>query len=203
MKGAVNLALMHASFLTAGVSGSKRNIFRLELSEEEAEWGVAPTSPGPHVRVYRIEQSDLGSTDSREVREFNQAFGQFVRLLKGRRVTVTTVDCLCYDAASSALQRFHAKKEEFAVLGVDLAEQWVFHGSDDDGIEGIVKDGFLVGGVDPGVKKANGDVYGSGVYSATGPSTPMYYGRGSHKVGRDCMSVARVCVCVHAVRSAR
>ena len=39
-----------------------------------------------------------------------------------------------------------------------------------------------VGGVDKGVGVANGNVYGNGVYSATGPSTPMGYSKTSNTI---------------------
>jgi hypothetical protein len=40
--------------------------------------------------------------------------------------------------------------------------------------------GFLVGGA--GVQVANGTAYGQGVYSATGPNTPMGYAKSSNEV---------------------
>ena len=145
---------------------------------------ITPSSPGPHVLLYTVTSDSVrGSVESTELHAFNDACGHFTRLLTGRSATaVSTVECICYEHSSPVLKRFKAKKEAFKAAGIDLTEQWVFHGSSAKGIAGIVKDGFKVGGKDAGISAVNGTAYGHGVYTASGPNTPMAYAeRGQSK----------------------
>ena len=132
--------------------------------------------------VYTIASDFVRSgVERKELHAFNSACGHFA--LTGKSATaVRTVECICYEPSSPVLQRFKAKKEAFKAAGVDSTEQWVFHGSSAKGIAGIVKDGFKVGGKDAGISAVNGTAYGQGVYTASGPNTPMSYAeRGQSK----------------------
>ena len=69
-------------------------------------------------------------------------------------------------------RRFEAKREALRAAGKSTNEIWVFHGTSSQSvINSIMREGFRVGG--KGVAVANGSVYGRGVYTATGPDTPM------------------------------
>ena len=93
------------------------------------------------------------------------------------RVQVTQVDL--YDVPDlHAL--FNAKRDEFSFEGKGTKTIWVFHGTREENIRPIMTGGFKVGGVDIAV--ANGRAFGTGVYTAVGPSTPMGYGLGTNKV---------------------
>jgi hypothetical protein len=73
----------------------------------------------------------------------------------------------------SAKQRFEAKRAALAAAGKPTNEIWVFHGTaSQQNIDSIISGGFRVGGVD-GHAIANAAVHGNGVYTATGPATPM------------------------------
>ena len=73
----------------------------------------------------------------------------------------------------SAKQRFEAKRAALAAAGKPTNEIWVFHGTaSQQNIDSIISGGFRVGGVD-GHPIANAAVHGNGVYTATGPATPM------------------------------
>jgi hypothetical protein len=96
-------------------------------------------------------------------------------------VIIKQVDYYCYE--NSELQsKFHAKQLEFKRAKKSDKAIWVFHGtSDHRNIGPIMKTGFLVGGQN-GHPISNGEAYGQGVYSATGPATPMGYGRDASAV---------------------
>lgn len=159
----------------------QRDVQRIVLNDGEMRWTVTPTSPGHGVYLYSIPAHTVRNAfDSKELREFNQAFGHFVRLLPERSRHVSAVDVIQYDAMSDVLRRFQDKKRDFITCNISVKEQWVFHGSSPEGIHGIVKGGFLIGGRD--VKLASGASYGTGVYTAIGPKTPICYSTNSKTV---------------------
>lgn len=55
---------------------------------------------------------------------------------------------------------------------------FVFHGSDYNNYDPITRNGFLIGGISPGLNIAHGKAMGYGVYSAITPDTPLGYARG-------------------------
>ena len=83
---------------------------------------------------------------------------------------------------SPVLQAYEQKRSQFSIKeGQSLeGEIWVFHGTSPQSVDAIVSEGFKVGGVQTAV--VNGTVYGAGVYTATGPSTPIGYSRGCGQV---------------------
>jgi hypothetical protein len=162
---------------------------RRQLAQKEAEWarreqdfhGQNWTSPEIKIdettSFHRIFISQLDNQESQENNHWNFAAHQVQRLTTGgERLNVVQVDV--YNN-TMLKQRFNLQKDNF-VTNLGAAAQtavWVFHGTPDDArINAIMKDGFKVGGVDPGVPVLNGAVHGHGVYTASGPDTPMQYG---------------------------
>jgi hypothetical protein len=147
-------------------------------------WGGGTGCRALRPGVVRYElRGDPGNGDTREVREYNMAFGQFLRLHSGpgsRQPRVTRVDV--YENAPLAA-KFARERERLLRAGAPVGETWVFHGTSPvDNVVSIMCDGFKVGGCADGVPVANGAAYGSGVYTAKGPNTPMCYGRKTGQV---------------------
>ena len=106
---------------------------------------------------------------------FSQAFTQYGALLQGSAKRVQKVE---YYINPILQANFDKKMAEFKAAGKSDQPIWIFHGSDSGNIPLIMEGGFKVGGKTYGGKKfpvANGAVHGQGVYSATGPNTPMAY----------------------------
>ena len=142
------------------------------------EWEVSgQTHDGVTVRQLRADQ--VGSKASKECEEFNIACGHFLRFLGDKRTAnVTQVDV--YDSLV-VQQQYEQKKEEFKREKKPMGEEWVFHGTPKaENVQSICQRGFKIGGDD--VTIAHGRLYGRGVYSATGPDTPMLYGSDAKSV---------------------
>ena len=144
------------------------------------------------VGCHKIFADKLGADDTKEAYHFNFALGQYVRLLVGMSPPkVTRVDVYESQGVEDA---FNSQKNDFERKGKSTDQVWVFHGTGTaGGVEAICRGGFKVGG--EGVAVVNGAVHGQGVYAATGPDTPMGYGRASNSVvlckalpGRQCAS---------------
>ena len=131
-----------------------------------------------HVRVYELTRTFIHSTSeaSRDVKEFNFASMQFCRLLNRPPTAVTQVDVIVYDSEAAVVMDYMATRKRFAAEEKTTKEILVFHGTDDVATCRIITDGFKIGGCDEGVTVKHGRTYGSGVYTATGPSAPMGYG---------------------------
>ncbi|KAJ7698699.1 hypothetical protein B0H17DRAFT_1050445 [Mycena rosella] len=78
--------------------------------------------------------------------------------------------------------RFEAAKETLSSLGIDTTERNLFHGTDATNIQPILRNGFLIPGVSPGVAMVNGAARGIGIYLATTPLTSLGYTRGANKM---------------------
>ena len=75
-------------------------------------------------------------------------------------------------------EAWRSKRREIEAREGPQSLIWVFHGTALTQAAHIMSEGFKVGGRDIGV--ANGSVHGVGVYTATGPGTPlMRYGHGT------------------------
>ena len=142
-------------------------------------WNVAGQVVGT-ATCRELVAASLGSKDSRELDEYNFALGHFVRLLGGRDDRpVHRIDV--YDSPEVDA-KYRAKKDEFIRADKPADEFWVFHGCPtSEGTRSICTSGFKVGGQD-GHPISNGAAHGQGVYTATGPSTPMGYGSQSRSV---------------------
>lgn len=148
----IAVKMTHTSTTTAGTS---------------KKWTRPATSFRDGVLKYEIRQSDLVSgIDSREQDEFNFACGQMVRLHSQQALKVHQVDV--YE--NPLTEATYASKKDTMPSSREL---WVFHGT--ASTDTIMTEGFKVGGRDPGVRVANGTAHGYGVYTATGPGTPMHY----------------------------
>ena len=102
-----------------------------------------------------------------------------MRLLGGAARPVTQVDIYESKQVKSAYEQL---KGQFAARGFN-EEIWVFHGTSSAAtVKTICTGGFKVAGQPGGPPIANGAAHGHGVYSATGPQTPMGYGQGSNSV---------------------
>jgi hypothetical protein len=138
-------------------------------------WTMRPKRLADGAEVYQIaRESLLSGEDTREQDEFNFALGQVARLhsagtqLRVQQVDVYNAPLLCAVFAS--------KKEAMPDAGG--RELWVFHGTTKSNISSIMLGGFKVGGQDDGCAVVNGTAFGHGIYTATGPATPMQYAKG-------------------------
>eukprot|EP00658_Telonema_sp_P-2_P059095 TRINITY_DN4779_c0_g1_i1.p1 TRINITY_DN4779_c0_g1~~TRINITY_DN4779_c0_g1_i1.p1 ORF type:complete len:856 (+),score=115.95 TRINITY_DN4779_c0_g1_i1:214-2781(+) len=126
-----------------------------------------------------IKAADVTAQDSKELREFYFATGQYMRLLGSSAEPVTRVDV--YESAS-VRAKFNAKREQFVKEGKSKEAIWVFHGTDKpENVPKICMDGFKIGGQD-GHAITHGDVHGQGVYTAKGPQTPVGYASSTNQV---------------------
>ena len=142
---------------------------------DAAVYATPPDVLGGGVKCRRILAADLrGANDTKELHDFNFVLGEFVRLLVGvSPPKVNQVDVYESPVVEAA---FSAKRADFERGGQKADQIWVFHGTGKPGgVEAICSGGFKVGGQD--VDVAHGTAYGQGVYTATGPSTPMTYGQ--------------------------
>ncbi|KAJ7653386.1 hypothetical protein B0H17DRAFT_397295 [Mycena rosella] len=78
--------------------------------------------------------------------------------------------------------RFEAAKEVLNSFGIDTAEKNLFHGTAAANIQPILKNGFLIPGVSPGVAMVHGASCGVGIYLATTPLTSLGYTQGASKM---------------------
>ena len=145
----------------------------LQNPKNEKLWSIPGTElPGGGVR-HIITRDDLKSgEDSREQDEFNFAFGQMLRLQRDGERTIRVEKVVVYESPLTAAI-YESKKD--AMGGQDCRELWVFHGTAQKNIDPIMASGFQVGSESGPVRIENGAVYGRGVYTATGPQTPMCY----------------------------
>jgi len=145
----------------------------------DASWSRPAQTISAGVFLRELKASEMGSTHSKELAEFNFASGQYMRLLGASARQVRQVDVYESKPVQDAYEQL---KAQFSARGL-REEIWVFHGnSNEDVVKKICTEGFKVAGRPGGPAIANGAAYGHGVYSAKGPSTPMHYGRGSHSV---------------------
>jgi len=148
-------------------------------SRSDAAWSQPARTLSPGVSVRELKASEMGSTHSKELHEFNFATGQYMRLLGTSAQPVKRVDVYESKPVQAAYEQ---RKGQFEARGL-REEIWVFHGTKTaEAVRSICTGGFKVGGEPGGPPIANGAVHGNGVYSAKGPATPMGYGQGSHSV---------------------
>ena len=140
-------------------------------------WTTQPYIKLTSCNIYRIAMSDDNAhIANRETHEFNLAYARYRKLIRDERATVEAVYVIEYEPESNVERNFDQKKMSMN----ERDEIWVFHGTDMASMKKIIIEGFKVGGVD--VNIANGALYGEGVYTATGPSTPMSYSPDSNTV---------------------
>ena len=97
--------------------------------------------------------------------------------------------------------RLRATQLRTQAAGKPFDPIWIFHGSDPKNVAAIMEEGFRVGGKDyppashwKGGKfpVANGTAHGQGVYSATGPNTPMGYSGSQSSEGKIILVTSQV-----------
>lgn len=123
----------------------------------------------------------LQTQRSLDQHHFNIAAMQFCNLLNKAPDKILRVDV--YVANTFVENRYYDRRKELKSISKDLSrELWVFHGtSDAKNFDRIMTQGFFIGG--GGIIPAkNGAAHGKGVYTATGPSTPMSYARTTNAV---------------------
>ena len=157
-------------------------------------WKEAKKAVPGFAGVTRRELKDGGAEVSREAKEFDFARGKYWGLLKGQTPGFVQVDLYDSPKVRAAYEQKRAELKR-AAGGREPKEVWVYHGTrDPKAAEKIAAAGFAVGGIDPEVPIRNGNVYGNGVYTATGPETPWNYAgnprRGSgQSAGRVILSM--------------
>lgn len=124
---------------------------------------------------------------SQESRVFNEASGHFSRLLRLPVDAVHCVEVIEWHPQAPVKVAYEDCRLEFASRGL-VEEIYVFHGTGRESMEGIILNGFLVGG-DGGVPIRNGAASGPGIYTAISPNTPMFYSSCS---GENCIILATV-----------
>jgi hypothetical protein len=132
-----------------------------------------PLKPGTKVGAAVKHELRPSASVGFESFHYNQAVGHLKAL--GGKANPTLVE---YWENEPLANRFHAAQMRLAQhAGAETTKVWVFHGTKDEVVPQIMQHGFKVGG-EGDVKVANGSAYGQGVYSATGPGTPMGYVKG-------------------------
>jgi hypothetical protein len=131
------------------------------------------------VSKHEIKAHEVGSAHTKELSEFNFASGQYVRLLGSSAERVTQVDVYESKPVQDA---YEGLKAQFSARGFK-EEIWVFHGTSSAAtVQSICTGGFKVAGQPGGPLIANGAVHGLGIYAATGPKSPKFYGKDSRSV---------------------
>ena len=129
-----------------------------------------------------LASSVADGSETRELAEFNFAWAQMQRLMVGRTIQIHQIDV--YE--SPTVERIYEAKR---LTKPESNELWVFHGTGDAGIDGIMQGGFKVAGRDPGAPPVrHGAAYGHGVYTATGPKYPMVY---ANSAGTNAVILAK------------
>lgn len=126
---------------------------------------------GGGCKVYTaVHSGEHALAQSWEQLHFNEAAAQFHLMMGAQRGARAREVLIVVNETLSA--QFEKKKETLRDAGKATSEVWVFHGTGSQAnIDSILSDGFRVGG--EGVAIQNGAAYGRGVYTATGPDTPM------------------------------
>ena len=154
------------------------------------EWSTEPEQLSNGIRKYTLTHAGVGVTDSLDAHHFGLAFTQYGALLQGSAQKVTKVE---YYDNPALTQKFEATRQRFKQSGKDANPIWIFHGSAKENLPKIMEEGFKVGGKDYPSSQywkggkfpvAHGTRFGQGVYSATGPDTPMSYS-GGRRDGRS------------------
>jgi hypothetical protein len=150
----------------------------LEMACQEVrrnQWNIRGRDCGNGILSYRITATSVANgVVSRELTEYTLASQQFSRLGQQHPTMIDVYE------NPTLKTRYDATRRSFAASGKPAEEVFVFHGTASANVELIMKTGFRVGGRD--IAAANGSAYGIGVYTATGPNTPVNYAQGSRQV---------------------
>jgi RNA:NAD 2'-phosphotransferase (TPT1/KptA family) len=93
-----------------------------------------------------------------------------------RFLVVWQIEAVEYTRCSALEERYEASKKEIEARTA-ANERLLFHGTSNEAIDKIIREGFKVGGQEVAIR--TGAVYGQGVYVAANPETAMEYARDS------------------------
>eukprot|EP00615_Pteridomonas_danica_P014259 CAMPEP_0114377952 /NCGR_PEP_ID=MMETSP0102-20121206/1327_1 /TAXON_ID=38822 ORGANISM="Pteridomonas danica, Strain PT" /NCGR_SAMPLE_ID=MMETSP0102 /ASSEMBLY_ACC=CAM_ASM_000212 /LENGTH=310 /DNA_ID=CAMNT_0001532675 /DNA_START=1285 /DNA_END=2218 /DNA_ORIENTATION=- len=142
--------------------------------ESNEKWKIKPLIDDKrnHLKIYKLDYNYNSVDVSRETSELNICGGHFCRLVKQNQSIIKFIEVIEYDQSSIVRKQYDDRKK----ANPNSKEIWVFHGTNPHNIPKIIENGFKVGGQEVGI--VNGAAHGSGVYTATGPNTPMGYSQG-------------------------
>lgn len=152
---------------------------------------IAAMETGEVVRITLQPTADFSEGSAADY-HFRLAESQFLRMC-GTAMANYRVSRVTYIVNPPLVRRYEAFKEVLKSKGEEARELLTFHGTTADAVEGILKDGFRIGGVD--VPRAVGAMHGQGVYMSEDPGFAMRYIRD----GRQELLLARVCLSADAV----
>ena len=153
-------------------------------------WVAKPKKLANNVEKYTITHGGTQAGNTEDSVHFNRAFTQYGILLQGSQKQVTQIE---YYHNPQLQANFDRKQAEFKKAGKDDTATWIFHGSAAKNIPLIMEGGFKVGGKVYNGQKfpvKNGAAHGQGVYSATGPNTPMGYSGSQSSGGQIILAMA-------------
>ncbi|KAI5066361.1 hypothetical protein GOP47_0018985 [Adiantum capillus-veneris] len=113
--------------------------------------------------------------DTIDEMHFRFAEAQFFRMSTNKNQKVKKVELVWNQVL---YDRYQKVEQQFLLQSKPVDEILVFHGTNGESIDKIVKEGFKVGGTD-GVPIRYGAAYGHGVYTAANPDTSIPYSGGS------------------------
>eukprot|EP00467_Chlorarachnion_reptans_P012791 CAMPEP_0114501188 /NCGR_PEP_ID=MMETSP0109-20121206/8365_1 /TAXON_ID=29199 /ORGANISM="Chlorarachnion reptans, Strain CCCM449" /LENGTH=412 /DNA_ID=CAMNT_0001678901 /DNA_START=213 /DNA_END=1448 /DNA_ORIENTATION=- len=122
-----------------------------------------------------VKTNEAGTDVCTENHEFNLAFAQFMRSLKGKR------DVSAISIYESPVLEYRYR-EQLKKMSTELStetnagERWVFHGTNKEVVEQIMIQGFKIGGED--IRVRNGSMFGKGVYTSTSAGDALQYADG-------------------------
>jgi hypothetical protein len=159
----------------------KRMNSLITFGSSKAPWSRPPKTIAEGVSLREIKENEVRAAHSKELVEFNQAFGQYTHLL-GKVAQENPVKQVDVYESLPVQVAYNQCKAQFSKRGFKK-EIWVFHGtSSADTVQTICTEGFKVAGQPGGPLIANGAVHGLGIYAATGPKSPKFYGKDSRSV---------------------
>jgi hypothetical protein len=163
------------------------NLVRATAPSTSKQWSSAGMHLQDGTLKHEIDREDLQSgADTREQDEFNFASGQMQRLQPDGDATNSRVrKVVVYE--NPFVTALYASKQSAMIQTGPCRELWVFHGTAEQNIEAIMSEGFKVGG-NGTIEIRNGAVHGKGVYTATGPNTPVRY---SNQAGGNAVILSK------------
>ena len=164
----------------------------LPLPHAGPEAGEAPgqdPDASLNIRAYPVRRVPVVPSqyyhDSPAQRHFERASSVFLRMCRGGSFALHRVEVIINPDTE---RRYLQAKTRMIASGEPIQELCMFHCTSDQGLEGITRDGFLIGG--QGVDIASGAALGPGVYLSEQPEFAMRYMR--RCTGRYCI-LAFVC----------
>ena len=148
-------------------------------SETDFDWKIDFKLISSEVALYEVNRDEIQlHIISKEQEEFRKAASQFAFFTDQPINMVTKVEVIVYSPESNVIKNFRNCKDKFIKSHKPISEIQVFHGTNEEtNVQGIIAEGFKVGGVDPGIPIKNGMAYGTGVYTSLASKTAQTYAR--------------------------